>query len=459
MELLERAGNLIWDPWLLAGFLGLGLYLTLRTGFFQLFEGRLWLRTTVGSLLRNRRAGKGKGLSQVQALSTALASTIGTGSIAGVATAIFFGGPGAVFWMWVSAFLGMMTGCIEKLLSVRYRRRASDGGWQGGPMEYMEAGLHSRRMALCFSLFCILASLGGGNLVQSNSIAMALEAAFGWDRLAVGCATALLTGVVILGGIGRIGQICEKLVPVMGLLFLAGGAAALLAHGSKIPAVLESIVREAFAPKAAFGGAGGYGMAAAMRYGVARGVFTNEAGLGSSAMVHGAARTEEAAEEGMWGIFEVFIATLVICTVTALVILTSGVYSEEAALRAIQSGEAGRELLGAALSAEAFSVTLGRWGKPFVAVCLLMFAFSSLLGWSYYGERGLGYLMGSDRWVPVYRVVFLACVVVGSVGDVSGVWQVADICNGLMAAPNLLALLLLSPQALEELRRWTGRQR
>ena len=459
MDWLAWIGDLIWDPWLLAGFLGLGLYLSLRTGFFQLFGAGLWLRTTVGSLFRRRRREQGRGLSQIQALSTALASTIGTGSIAGVATAIFFGGPGAVFWMWASAFLGMMTGCVEKLLSVRYRRRAPDGGWQGGPMEYMEHGLHSRGTALLFSFFCVLASLGGGDLVQSNSIAAALEAAFGWDRLAVGCVTALLTGAVIVGGVGRIGRICEKLVPAMGLLFLAGGGVALAAHSDRILPALGAIAEGAFTPKAALGGAGGYGMAAAMRYGVARGVFTNEAGLGSSAMAHGAARTEEPAEEGMWGIFEVFIATLTICTVTALVILTSGAYVEEEALRALETGTVSREMLGSSLSTAAFSATFGPWGGPFVAASLLLFAFSSLLGWSYYGERGLGYLTGSGRWTPVYRAVFLACVVAGSVGDVGSVWQVADICNGAMAAPNLLALLLLSHQALDELRRWSERRR
>ena len=324
MVFLERLGGWIWNPWLLGGFLLLGLYYSLRSGFFQVFECRLWLRATLGSLLRKRGRGNGKGLTQFQALSTALASTIGTGSIAGVATAIFYGGPGAVFWMWVSAFLGMMTGCAEKTLAVRYRQRNGAGAWQGGPMDYMERGLKLRPLAMSFSLFCVCASIGGGDMVQSNSIATSLEHAFGWDRLAVGCVTAVLTGLVILGGIGRIGRVSEKLVPVMALLFLGGGVLVLARHAVAIPAALTEIFTQALTPKAALGGGMGYGMAAAMRYGVARGVFTNEAGLGSSAMAHAAADVDEPAEEGMWGLFEVFIATLLVCTVTALVILVSG---------------------------------------------------------------------------------------------------------------------------------------
>ena len=287
MAFLERLGNFIWNPWLLGLFLLTGLYLSVRTGFFQFFACPLWLKTTLGSLFRTDRR-QGKGLTQLQALSTALAATIGTGSIAGVATAIFYGGPGAVFWMWVSAFLGMMTGCVEKILAVRYREPGRDGGWQGGPMYYMEKGLGSRFLAGWFALCCAAASLGGGNLVQSNSIAAALEASFGWNRLAVGVVTAVLTGVVICGGIGRIGRVSEKLVPCMALLFLGGGIVVLAVHAEAIPGALAGIVQGAFGTRAVVGGGMGYSVAAAMRYGVARGVFTNEAGMGSSAMAHAA---------------------------------------------------------------------------------------------------------------------------------------------------------------------------
>ena len=487
MAWAERLGNFIWNPWLLGLFLLCGLYFSVRTGFFQVFRAPLWLKTTLGSLLRREKRREGEGLTRLQALSTALAATIGTGSIAGVATAIFYGGPGAVFWMWVSAFLGMMTGCLEKTLTVRYREKDPAGGWRGGPMCYMEKGLGSRGLACLFALCCVCANLGGGNVVQANSIAAALEASFGWNRLAVGIVTAAVTGIVILGGIGRIGKVSEKLVPCMALLFLGGGIVVLIVHRDALPAALERIFTAALTPKAALGGGivvlivhrdalpaaleriftaaltpkaalgggMGYGMAAAMRYGVARGVFTNEAGMGTSAIAHAASNTRDPAEQGMWGIFEVFIATICVCSVTALVILTSGVYQEGAALAAIQAGTVTRAMTGAPLSAAAFSTVYGPFGGAFVSVCLLLFAFTSLLGTSYYGERGLQYLTGSDRWKLPFRAAFLAAIVMGSVGDVAVVWQLADIFNGLMALPNLCALLALSPEALSLLKSWT----
>lgn len=460
MTFLERIGNFIWNPWLLGLFLLVGLYCSARTGFFQVFDLRLWLGTTLGAILRPKRKGGGGGLTQFQALSTALASTIGTGSIAGVATAIFYGGPGAVFWMWVSAFLSMMTGCVEKILAVRYREKAPGGGWQGGPMCYMERGLKSRFLARLFSVCCVAASLVGGNMVQANSISTALEHAFGWNALTVGIITAVLTGVVILGGIGRIGRVSEKLVPAMALLFIGGGAVVLFVNAAALPGVFADIVQGAFTPKAALGGGMGYGIAAAMRYGIARGVFTNEAGLGSSAMAHAASDVAEPAEEGMWGMFEVFVATLVVCSITALVILSTGVYDAAAALFAIQSGTVTGAMVGAPLSAAAFSTVFGQWGGVFVSVCLLLFAFTSLLGWSYYGERGLSYLTGTTKWKWAYRAVFLVAVVAGSVGELASVWQLADIFNGLMALPNLAALLLLSPEAVVCLVKWrAARQR
>ena len=453
MSLLARAADALWDPWLLGFFLLTGLLLSLGCGFFPLFRVRLWLSATLGSLFRPRDRPV-RGISSLQALSTALASTIGTGSIAGVAAAIYLGGPGAVFWMWVSALLGMATSCVEKLLAVRYHCPSPDGGWQGGPMYYLRDGLHCPVLAAWFALACLPATLAGGNLIQSGSIASALHAALGWDRLAVGLVVAVLTGLVILGGIGRIGRVSETLVPCMALLFIGGGVMVLICHRAAIPEALERIVTGAVTPKAALGGGIGYGMAAAMRYGVARGVFTNEAGMGSSAIAHAASNVQEPAEQGMWGIFEVFIATLSVCSITALVILTSGVYQEDAALLAIQSGTVTSAMVGAPLSAAAFSTVFGRFGVVFVAVCLLLFAFTSLLGSSYYGERGLQYLTGTDRWRWPYRAAFLLAVVAGSVGDVAVVWQLADIFNGLMALPNLCALLLLSPEALGLLNGW-----
>lgn len=455
---LERLADLIWNPWLLGLFLVTGLYLSVRTGFFQLFHCNLWLKATVGALRESRGRGTGQGLTRLQAMSTALAATIGTGSIAGVATAIFYGGPGAVFWMWVSAFLGMMTGYVEKTLAVRYRERDEKGRWQGGPMCYMEKGLGNRTLATLFSLCCVAASLGGGNMVQSNSIAAALKAAFGWDQLVVGVVVALLTGLVIVGGIGRIGRVSETLVPCMALLFVGGGLVVLACHAQALPGTLHQIVTGALTPKAALGGGMGYGMAAALRYGVARGVFTNEAGMGSSSIAHAAADTKDPAEQGMWGIFEVFVATIVVCSITALVILTTGVYHPETALAAIRNGQVEPDMLGAPLSAAGFSTVFGPFGEIFVSVCLLLFAFTSLLGCCYYGERGLEYLSGSNRWRWLYRLIFLWALVWGSVADVTSVWQLADIFNGLMALPNLCTLLLLSPEALALLKRWQEKQ-
>ncbi len=451
MGFVERLTNFIWNPWLLGLFLFTGLFYSVRTGFFQLFGAKRWLGATVGSLLRSGEK-SGTGITRFQALATALASTIGTGSIAGVATAIFFGGPGAVFWMWVSALLGMMTGCAEKVLAVRYRRLKPDGTWEGGPMHYLVHGLHSPFLAGWFALACVGGALVGGDLVQSNSIAQALHTLFGWDRLFIGLATAALAGVLLVGGIGRIARFSEVLVPVMALLFLGSGAVVLWVRRAYLPGALKLIVTCALTPAAAVGGVGGYAFSAALRYGVARGVFTNEAGMGSSALAHANADTKMPGEQGMWGILEVFAATLVICTMTALVILTTGVYDPAQALTAICSGDLSGVGVGVPLTAASFAVVLGRAGEWVVSVCLLLFAFSSLLGWSYYGETALGWLVRGREWKTVWRAVFLGMTVVGSVGEVSLVWQLVDLFTALMALPNLAALLALSPQVLDSLR-------
>ncbi|MBU5434590.1 sodium:alanine symporter family protein [Pseudoflavonifractor sp. MSJ-37] len=455
MSILAKLSDALWDPWLLGLFLFTGLWWSCASGFFQLFALPRWLRATAGQLFRRERSAAG-GLTQLQALSTALASTIGTGSIAGVAAAIFWGGPGAVFWMWISALLGMMTSFAEKALAVRFHEPAPGGGWQGGPMCFIQRGLGLKRMARFFSLACLCASLGGGSLVQANSIAASLQDTFGWDPLAVGLSTALACSLVIFGGVGRIGRVSERLVPLMALLFLGAGGFTIAVHAAALPSALRQIAACALSPEAA----GGYGMAAALRYGVARGVFTNEAGMGSSAIAHAAAQTDDPASEGLWGIFETGFATLVICSVTALAVLTSGVYDPAAAQAAIRSGTVTGAMLGAPLSAAAFSTALGDWGGPLVSVCLLLFAFTSLLGWSYYGERALSHLAGEgSRKKAGYRALFLAAIVLGSVGDVSAVWQAADLFNGLMALPVLTALLLLTPEGLDILRRWEARDR
>ncbi len=450
--LLTRLTDALWNPWLLTLFLLTGLYFSVRTGFFQLFGLPVWLRATVGSILRPTAGRTGRGISQLQALCTALASTIGTGSIAGVATAIWFGGPGAVFWMWISALLGMMTGFAEKVLSVCYRRPDGSGGWMGGPMYYLRDGLGSQLLAVWFAISCLGATLVGGNLVQSNSIAAALHAAFSWNQLAVGCVTAVAAGLVMVGGIGRIARISSMLVPVMALLYLGGGGVVLAACAHRLPWALHMIVSCAFCPQAVFGGGAGYTIATAMRYGVARGVFTNEAGLGTSAMAHAAADVDCPAQQGMWGILEIGVSTLMVCTVTALVILVSGVYNPMSAA----AGAPGAEEIGAPMTAAAFSSVMGPAGGAIVALSLLLFAFSSILGWSYYGGQCLSFLTGGQQGEKSYRVLFLLCTVLGSVWDGTRVWLLVDLFNALMAAPNLAAVLLLSGRSMAEWRSWMG---
>jgi len=442
--MLDRLSAAMWGPWTLGLFLLTGLVHSAGSGFFQLFHCRLWWRATVGSLFQ-KKTRSGGGLSSLQALATALASTMGTGSIAGVATALTLGGPGAIFWMWISAFLGMMTSCSEKLLAVRYQQRGRDGSLQGGPMYYLRDGLGAPLLAAAFALACIPATLAGGDLVQSSSIAACLESSPGAPRLLVGVVTALLAGLVMTGGIGRIANVSSVLVPAMALLYLGSGTAVLICNWRSVPGALALILSSALSPNAVLGGGAGWTASAALRYGVARGVFTNEAGLGTSAMAHGAAHTDHPARQGMWGIFEVALSTLTVCTITALSILVSGSWQP-----LDPSGPTG-----APLTAAAFSSALGPAGAGVVTLSLLLFAFSSILGWSYYGQQCLEYLTGGQKLLPLYRAVFLACTVLGAVWEPASIWQLVDLCNALMALPNLTALLLLSPQALAILRQWT----
>ena len=450
MQMLNWLTDALWSPWLLGFFLLTGLYLSVRTSFFQLFGLWTWLRATAGSILRPAGGRTGRGISQWEALCTALASTIGTGSIAGVATAIWYGGPGAVFWMWVSAFLGMMSSFVEKSLAVRYRQKKSTGEWVGGPMYYLSNGIGSPVLGWCYSAVCLCAAFIGGNLVQSNSIAASLHAAFGWEKGIVGMATMVAVGLVMLGGIGRIARVSTWLVPVMAVLYVGGGTLVLVLCREQLPGVLAQILTCALRPAAVFGGGIGYTVSSAMRYGIARGVFTNEAGLGTSAIAHAAAEVDCPVRQGMWGILEVGVSTLVVCSITALVILVSGVYT----LTPFGGLVPGGVEIGAPLTAVAFSGVLGRSGRVIVALSLLLFAFSSILGWSYYGQQCLEFCVGHRRGGTIYRAVFLLCVLLGSVWDSEQVWMLVDFFNALMALPNLAAILLLAPEMVLELQYW-----
>lgn len=457
MAFFQALGDFLWGGPLLVLFLVVGLWYSLGSGFFQVFGLPTWWRATVGSLFR-RKKGKteSRGVTQLQALSTALAATIGTGSIAGVATAIAYGGPGAVFWMWMSAFLGMMTGCGEKILAVRHRERGPDGQWRGGPMQYMDKGLRLPGLAKLFALLCIAETLAGGNLAQANSIATALSAAGGVNPVVVGVVLAVLTFLVLMGGVKRIARLCELLVPAMALLFVGGGLAVIAANYQAVPAAFQQIVAYAFAPRAV---AGGYAMGTALRYGVARGVFTNEAGVGMSAIAHACADVDQPAQQGMWGIFEVFFATMVICTVTALVVLTSGVYDPIQMLPLAEAGTIPQSLLGAPLTVAGFATLFGEAGEWIVSVSLILFAFTSLIGSGYYGRRGVETLTSSRLVQGLYQLIFPAFILLGAVGDVTAVWQVVDVFNGLLAVANLPALLLLSPEALHLLHTWLEGQK
>ncbi len=428
----QALSGVIWGPEMLALILATGLYLSIKTGFLQLTQAHLWFKMTFLSIFTNRNTTKSRdknAISQFQSFATALAGTAGIGNIAGVATAIVAGGPGAVFWMWVSALLGMMLIYAENVLGIHYRYRGKNGRWIGGPMVYIERGLKLKWLAVLFSFFCVCASLGMGNITQANAVADALFTYMGVPELLTSLFTAILVGVIIFGGLKRIARVAETLVPFMVLFYCLGGILLIFINRSRLPAALSLIITQALSLKSASGGIMGYTVMRAMRFGVARGIFSNEAGLGSSVIVHACADVDEPVQQGFWGIFEVFADTIVMCSITALVILTSGTF------------EPGLD--GAALAVAAFESGFGRFGGLFVSLATALFAVSSMIGWSYYGECGLKYLIG-DRLVPVYRLLFILLAAVGGTLELGFVWELSDTLNGLMMLPNLIAVILLS---------------
>ncbi len=452
----EQINNFIWGPWMLIIFLAVGLLFTIRTGFFQIRRYKLWLYTTIFSAFRPDRNKKkdASSISPFQSLCTALAGTLGTGNIAGVATAITAGGPGAIFWMWVSAFLGMMTHYAEVVLGIHYRYKNKEGEWVGGAMVYMEKGLNCRWLASLFAFFCMLASLGIGNMTQANSMATALEDAFSLSPLLIGLIAAGLTGLVIIGGIQRIARVTEKIIPLMAGLYTVGAILVILANLPYLSEAVSSIFYEAFTFRAAGSGVLGYGIATAMRQGISKGVFSNEAGLGSSVIVHTSAETDSPVAQGMWGIFEVFADTIVMCTITALAILTSGVYEQHQYARALAldaqtGGSAFFDALpnGAPLTSAAFTSVFGPAGGKFVAISITLFAFATLVSWSFYGEKSAEYLFGK-KIIPAYKLCFIFFVLLGCLLNLTFVWSISDTFNGLMAVPNLIAITLLSGQVI-----------
>ena len=551
----SAVNGVVWGIPMLILIISTGIYMTVRTGFFQITKIKHWANETFLAIFKKRSVTKTKekkAISQFQALSTALAATIGTGNIAGVATAIAVGGPGAVFCMWLSAFFGLMTNYSENVLGIFYRKKNDHGEWSGGAMYYINEGLKDRKgfkhiakpLAVLFSIFCVLASFGIGNMTQVNSISSAMKSNFNIPTVVTGIVLAVIAALVIVGGIKRIASVTEKLVPFMALFYIIGCLIIFFSNFHQIPYVFSSIFSNAFNFGAIAGGIGGYIIKRAVTMGFKRGVFSNEAGLGSSVMVHSASDVKEPVVQGMWGIFEVFFDTIIVCTLTSFVILSSpaesktfneamqsisteaqyfeihtasggdivnliddnvnalykvapadaaeGTYTEYAAktvygqdltvkllnadtasgesdftyanvmeIRGVQGKNADgtfmtdengnpvitsveiTEVNGVPLVTYAFSLRLGSFAGKVLAIAILLFAFSTVLGWSFYGTKALEYLFGTKATI-VYKVIFVLFVIVGCTMNLSLAWDIADTLNGLMAVPNLIGVLLLS---------------
>ena len=439
----QVVNNFIWGLPAMVCILGVGLLLSVRTNFLQIRKFPYAIKTTLGRIFKRKDASDGT-MTPFQAVCTALAGTVGTGNIAGVAGAIAIGGPGAVFWMWCSALLGMCTKFAEVTLAVHYRERSNAGEWVGGPMYYIKNGLGKRWqfLAVLYSLFGVLTVFGTGNATQVNTITTAIDTALlefhivAEDilptlNLIIGILCAMLVAMVLLGGIKRIGSVSEKLVPFMALFYVLLAVGVVLLNLPRLPFVIEEIFAGAFNPAAFTGGAIG-SLFLSMKNGVSRGIFSNEAGLGTGSIAHACADTRKPVKQGMFGIFEVFADTIVICTLTAMVILCSSVpvnYGTEA---------------GAELTISGFTATYGGWASLFTAVALCCFAFSTIIGWGLYGSRFAAFLFKTDKIVKPFFVVYSFVAILGATLDLGILWGVADTFNGLMSIPNLIALFLLS---------------
>ncbi len=438
-----------WPALILLGFVG--VLMTFLTKFFQVSHIAHWMKNTIGAIFGDKHVTKhteDKSISQFQSLCTALAATVGTGNIVGVAGAIATGGPGAVFWMWLIAFFGMMTNYSENVLGILYRRKNSKDAWAGGAMYYLRDGLGSKKgckqigaiLAVLFSVFCLLASFGIGNMSQVNSMVTNVNTAFGVPNVATGIFLVVAVGAVVVGGLKRIAAITEKIVPFMVVVYFIGTVIIICTHVTMIPAVFVSIFKGAFALKSVGGGIVGSGIALAMKMGFKRGVFSNEAGLGSSVMVHSSSNVKEPVRQGMWGIFEVFADTIVVCTLTAFTILSSGAIDLQTGLMT----QAAEEVGSSSLMAYSFQQSFGKPGAWFIALAILLFAYSTVLGWSHYGTTAFEYLFG-EKLSIIYRVVFVCIVFAGSIMEAQLAWDISDTFNGLMMLPNLIGVLVLSP--------------
>lgn len=504
----KAINNVVWGVPVLILIIATGIFFTVRLGFFQLRHAGLVNRSTIGEMFSGKSSGKkdGRALSPFQALSTALAATVGTGNIVGVTTAVVVGGPGAVFWMWISAFFGMMTKFSEITLGLFYRKKNEDGTYKGGTMYSLEYGLKENRtfgflakpLGFLFAVFCMIASFGIGNMSQVNSISGSMNSSFGVAPLITGIVLAVVSALVILGGIKRIGQVCEKLVPFMSLLYIVCTLTILVKNAGALPHAFSGIFANAFRWRAVGGAAAGVLIKNACTMGFKRGVFSNEAGLGSSVMAHTNSETKEPVKQAMWGIFEVFMDTIVICTLTALVILstvlkdgsvltidemkaaatttpvtaycTQTASDKQAALYIINNDPVdvdGSELPsfgnmysyyldkdgnfvmeqvnGAALMNICFENALGPWAGKLLSIAIILFAFSTVIGWSCYGLSATEYLFKNKAASLIYRILYVAATVVGATMKLDLVWDISDTLNGLMSIPNLIGLLIMAP--------------
>ncbi len=435
-HLLNTLDGIVWGPYMLILLVGTGLYLMLGLGLMPLRRIGYGFRMLWQGRGRSDEAGD---ISSFQALMTALAATVGTGNIAGVATAIASGGPGALFWMWVTALVGMATKYGEAVLAVRYREVDHRGRQQGGPMYYIRNGLgeHWRWLAFLFALLGTVTAFGIGNTIQANSVADALASNYHVSKPLTGGILAVVTALVLIGGIRSIGAVASKLVPFMALAYIAGALIIIVSHLGEVPAALATIFHDAFNGSAVAGGFAGTAVMAAIRFGVARGVFSNEAGLGTAPIAHAAAKTKDPVRQGVVAMLGTFIDTLVICSMTGLVIVIAKGWT------AVDPAT-GMAYTGAPLTSFAFAAGLPSIGSDIVSIGIALFAYTTLVGWSYYGERCAEYLFGEKVIVP-YRVLWIIAIPLGAIASLKPLWLLADVMNGMMALPNLIALLLLSP--------------
>ncbi|MCQ2601564.1 MAG: alanine:cation symporter family protein [Treponema sp.] len=446
----NAVNGVVWGTFGIALLFIAGIVMTVVNKGFQFAHIGHWFKKTIGAIFKDKKITahtekENKAISQFQSLCTALAATIGTGNIVGVASAIVLGGPGSIFWMWIMAIFGMMTNYSENVLGIFFRRKGEKGEWRGGAMYYLKDGLGGYKglkwlgvtLAILFSIFCLLASFGIGNMSQVNSIAGNMTSAFNVPSWVTGIALVILSSIVILGGLKRVASVTEKLVPFMAVLYIIGALIVICVHGSSIPAAFGSIFKGAFCLKSATGGVVGYTLQLAITWGFKRGAFSNEAGLGSSVMVHSSSNVKEPVRQGMWGIFEVFADTIIVCTLTALVILTSGLVD-------LETGHMVTENVKSALVGEAFGTVFGKVGPMFIAVAILLFAYSTVLGWSHYGTTAWCYLFG-EKTAVIYKIVFIVMIFFGCTMSLDLAWDLSDTFNGLMMIPNLIGVLALCP--------------